>query len=152
MSVAVDVLTLQIVEAMVAALEPLRDQVEDIQILPYPMTNPTPPTIDIYPADPFYDAAAFGINGSGGCDFFWDVRARTTTADNEAGWKLLYRLVDPVAGIGAILVDDDPLAEFGSVAVGEQGTPGVSGFREYIDDSAVNGRLLGAVLRVRVLT
>jgi len=152
MAVTVEPLTLQLVDALVAALEPLRDEVEDIQILPYPMSNPTPPTIDLIPSEPFYDAAAFGINGDGGGDFFWDVRARTTTADNEAGWKLLYRLVDPVAGIGPLLMNDEPLGELGSVTVGWAGEAGVSGFRDYVDDSVVNGRLLGAVLRVRVLT
>lgn len=143
---------LEIVDALIAALESLRSDVEDIQILPYPMANPTPPTIDVYPGEPFQNGTGFDRNGVDH-DLFWTVRARVTTADSDAGWRLLYRLVDPEQGIGALLVADQTLGGVvDSVAIGEDGAPGVSGFREYIDDSAVNGRLLGAELRVRVLT
>jgi hypothetical protein len=56
--------------------------------------NPTPPAIDVYPADPFQDALAFG---KGNNELFLTVRARVTTADHEAGQDLLLSMMDPEA-------------------------------------------------------
>lgn len=53
--------------------------------------NPTPPSIDIYPADPFTEPLAFGIGNEA---LFFTIRARVTTADNEGGQDLLLSMMD----------------------------------------------------------
>ena len=142
----------EIVEALADALEAVRLEIEDVQIHPYYLLNPTPPAIDIYPGDPFQQGAAFGTSGN---DCFFTVRARAATADSDAGQGLLLQLLDinGPASVEAALVSDQTLGGLvDSLAVGEAGTPGVTGYREYVEDTAVNGRLLGCEWRVRVLT
>ena len=141
----------EIVEALAGALDPLLDEIPDLQVFPYWLASCTPPSVDIYPGDPFQDGLGFG-NG-GGADLFFTVRARVTTADQVAGQQLLYQMLEPETGVGAALTADQTLGGVvDSVAIGEEGSPGVSGLREYIEDVAVNGRLLGCEWRVRVLT
>jgi hypothetical protein len=143
---------LEIVAALADALEPLRDEIPDLQIHPYWLANPTPPAIDIYPGDPFSHGTGFGI-GHDVC--FFTVRARVTTADQQAGQEGLLALMDTNSStsVEAALISDQTLGGVvGSLAVGEQDTPGVSGYRVYVEDAASNGRLLGAEWRVEVLT
>lgn len=141
-----------VVEALAAALEPIRDTIDDVQIYPYYLINPTPPAVDIYPGDPFQQGGAFGLDA----ECFFTVRARASTADSDAGQQLLLQLLDAdgPASVEAALTADQTLGGVvDSVAVGEAaGTPGVTGYREYVEDAAVNGRLLGCEWRVRVLT
>jgi hypothetical protein len=142
----------EIVEALAAALEPIRATIDDVQIYPYYLIAPTPPAIDIYPGDPFQNGTGFG-----GLDpeTFFTVRARASTADSDAGQQLLLQLLDThgPASVEAALTADQTLGgAVDSLAIGEQGTPGVTGYREYMEDAAVNGRLLGCEWRVRVLT
>ena len=90
----------------------------------------------MYPGDPFQTGAGFGV---GEVQLFFTVRGRVSTADQEAGQKLLLRLLDPndPASVEAALEDV-------AVVVPE----GVSGFREYLEETATNGRLLGCEWRV----
>ena len=91
--------------------------------------------------------------GNGGADLFFTVRARVTTADSVAGQQLLYQMLEPETGVGAALTADQTLGGVvDSLYIGEEGSPGVSGLREYVEDVAVNGRLLGCEWRVRVLS
>ena len=57
---------------------------------PFLNQNPTPPSIDIYPADPFQTGSGFEDD----TEVFFTIRARTTTADQEAGQKALLRMLD----------------------------------------------------------
>jgi hypothetical protein len=138
----------QVVEAMAAALEPLRDTIPDLQILPYLNVNPTPPSIDIYPGTPFQTGSGYGDDKQ----VFFTVRARTTFADSIAGQQGLYRMLDP-AGPGSVqnaLEDDQTLAGVvQSLAVVDEG---VSGFTEYVEDAQTGGRLVGVEWRVQVIT
>jgi hypothetical protein len=141
----------EIKEALVAALEPLRTDIPDLQLYPYWLASATPPTIDVYQGDPFMGGLGFG-NG-GGAEMFFTVRARVTTADSVAGQQLLDEIMEPDSGVWAALTADQTLGGVvDSVAVGEEGTSGVSGMREYVEDVPVNGRLLGCEWRVRVIT
>ena len=81
---------LEIVEAMAEALEPLKTSIPGLQVYPYLNQNPTPPSIDIYPADLFQTGSGFEDD----TEAFFTVRARTTTADHEAGQKALLRMLD----------------------------------------------------------
>lgn len=123
-------------DAVAAALLPLAEVVEDLQVLGRGMLNPnpTPPSLDVYPGDPFQTGAGMGVGAS---RVFFTIRARVGTADSEAGQRLLLRLLDPLdpASVEAAVQDV-------AVVVAE----GVSGFREY--DAGEGARLLGAEWRV----
>ena len=69
------------------------------------------------------------------------MRARVSTADQESGYRLLLRLMDPNDEVSV----ETPLAEAGYVMGSEEG---VSEFREYLEDPGQNGRLLGCEWRV----
>ena len=125
-------------EAIAEALGPVEAAIDGLQVYPYLNSNPTPPSIDIYPGAPFQTGAGFGVGQS---QVWFTIRARVSTADQEAAMKLLLRLMDPndAASVEAAIAD--------TAAV----TPeGVSEFREYLEDTASNGRLLGCEWRVSV--
>lgn len=65
----------------------------DLQIEPRAVISPTPPTIDMYPSDPSEDAAYAGFGELNGA-FLLTVRARVSTADQEAGEDLLLAFMD----------------------------------------------------------
>lgn len=138
----------QIRQALADALEPLRAGIPDIQISRYWLVTPTPPTIDLWPGDPFQNGLTFGDTG----EMFFTVRARVTTADTEAGQDLLDQLLEPATGITAALEADQTLGGVvDTLAVGDATDGGVTGYRELVEDTAVNGRLLGAEWRVKVI-
>lgn len=145
MSVRTTATLVEVTEALVAALAPLRSIDPDLQIEPYWNPNPTSPSIDVFPDDPFW-------NGDGFDEFDGEasyiVRARVSTADHVAASQLLLRLLDPSSGVLAVLWDDDTLG-----GVVRQATPaldGSSGFREYPVDPSSGGRLLGCQWKVEV--
>jgi hypothetical protein len=121
------------VAAMAAALEPLRDEIPELQIYPYMNNNPTPPSIDIYPAEPFQEGAGFGV---GEKQVRWTVRARVSTNDPESASLLLLRLLD----CGHAASVEQALAGNGAGPVAVVPNDGqVSGFRVYDSDTGVIG-------------
>src|SRR5262245_5379865 len=134
----------EVVEAITRALEPLVNFIDGLQLYPYYNVNPTPPSIDMYPGDPFQTDLGFSDGGS----LFFTVRARTTTADSEAGQRALLRMLDrdgPTSVYAALTADQTLGGVVDSLAV----TPeGVSGYREYIEDTFTGGRLLGVEWRL----
>lgn len=139
----------QIAEALATALAPVKTAIPDLQVHPYWLLAPTPPAVDIYPGDPFEDGTGFDPTRKA---LFWTVRARVSTADHDAGQQGLLQMLDPAAAssVEAALIKDQTLGGLVSaVAVTAEGT---TGYREYVADAAVNGRLLGAEWRVEVLT
>ena len=129
----------ELMAEIAAALSPIADQIEGLQIVPFLNFNPTPPSLDVYPGDPFQIGASFT---AGDNQLFFTVRARASTSDQQAGQELLMRMLD-TADPAAVEV---ALAEIGLVVPSE--AAGVSGFREYLEDAAANGRLLGCEWRV----
>jgi hypothetical protein len=123
-------------EAIAAALQPLSAEVEGLQVYPFLNSTPTPPSLDIYPGAPFQSGAGFGVGQS---QVWFTIRARVSTADQEAAMKLLLRMMDPndAASVEAAIADTAAVT-----------SDGVSEFREYLEDSASNGRLLGCEWRV----
>jgi hypothetical protein len=123
-------------EQIATALGTLASEVDGLQVYPYLNSNPTPPSLDVYPASPFQTGAGFGVGNS---QVWFTVRARVATADQEAAMKLLLRLMDPndPASVEAALEDTAVVSP-----------EGVSEFREYIEDTSTNGRLLGCEWRV----
>jgi hypothetical protein len=106
--------------------------IPELQVTGYFNTNPSPPSIDIYPADPSQEDGAFGLeNGFA----LWTVRARVNVADDLAAQQVLIRLLEPATGVASALAD-------ANVSVRE-----FSGYREYPD--MVDGRVLGCEWRVQ---
>ena len=109
------------------------------------MRDPTPPSVDIYPADLFQ-------TGSGFRTTFWTVRARTTTADHEAGQRALLRMLEP--GRTRVIVDrahrrpDAGRHRAGDMA-GDRG--GRVRLPRLPRDPQGNGSLIGCEWRVQVI-
>lgn len=69
----------------------LSSDIPDIQVEPTMMWNPTPPAIDIYPADPFEADTAYGQVS----ELNFEVRARVDTPDREGAFALILGMMDP---------------------------------------------------------
>src|SRR3954469_18291675 len=79
--------------------------VGELQGSPRLLVNPTPPAVDIYPADPSQEDAAFGPFSS---LTLWTVRARVSAVDPDANQALLLDLLEPYGSTSvrtAILAD-----------------------------------------------
>ncbi len=113
--------------------------------------NPTVPSIDIYPGDPFRDklTSTAGFSDDQG-DLILTVRARVSTVDNQGGQDLLLRLMDDHddIGVAGTLEEDQTLNGLASSVSVE----GNSGYLSYIEGGSESGAaLLGCEWRVRVL-
>lgn len=84
--------------------------VPDIQVEPRRNINPTAPSIDIYPGEPFRDDEGQGFGEVAGA-IHLTVRARVSTVDYEANYDFLIELMDEESdtGIANILMDDQTL-------------------------------------------
>jgi hypothetical protein len=137
-----------VAEGMAAALGSLKAELPDLQVTAFLNPNPTPPSLDIYPADLFEGPSGFGPQMA----TFWTVRARTTTADSESGQRALLRLLDrgDAASVEEALTVDQSL---GGLVQAIAVTPeGVSGYRVYLEDPQGNGSLIGCEWRLEVQT
>lgn len=137
----------EVMQAIAAQIEAeLAIEFEGLQVVPKLVFNPTPPCIDIYPADPFLEQTAYGP-GSREATFI--VRARVSTADQEGGQELLLELLDPRADsslIAALAAD----STFGGVVGDSSVVDGPSGYIVY-ENAGGGGALLGAEWRLRVV-
>lgn len=116
----------------------LAELIPGLQVEGRLIPNPTPPVIDIYPADPFTQAIGYG---SGNTNLRFTIRARVSTAENEAGQELLLSLMDPAAATSlANLVEQTT----GYVVTGP------SGFGLYNDPGGVGNNLLGCTWTLEV--
>lgn len=136
-----------VMEAIAGRLEAgLDPHLDGIQVDPRMVFNPTPPCLDIYPADPFLVQTAFG---PGEREATFVIRARVSTADNEGGQELLLDLLDPAGNLSVIdvLAADSTLGG----AVQDSAVPiGPSGFIVYAAEGG-GGDLLGAEWRLQVI-
>ena len=118
----------------------------DVQIEPRLVWNPTPPTIDLYPGDPFLDAELAGFGEPDQPVF--TVRARVQTADTDAGQDLLVALMDPEDELSvSVALEDDPTLDGLATDIYVQGQ---AGWAQYPDVSG-QGALLGYQWRVAVM-
>jgi hypothetical protein len=107
--------------------------------------NPTPPAIDIYPADPFQVPQGFN---SPNPTIYLTVRARVTTADSEGGQDLLLAMMDPDSSESvaqAILSSRTLGSTIGRLSVMD----GPSAFGVF-QDTGGDGNLLGCTWTVQV--
>lgn len=140
-------------EVMEAIAEQLTDELKAdidpviplLQVTPLLTFNPTPPAIDIYPSDPFQEQMTFGTRN---VQVFFDVRARVTAADQEAGQELLLSMMDPrsPASVVAALMSDRTL---GNTVEGLSVAP-PSNYGLFVDPNEQEG-LLGCTWRTGVI-
>ncbi len=117
--------------------------IENLQVEDRLHPNPTPPAIDIYPSTPFTEVVAYGARHQ----YWFTVRARVLTADNEAGQDLLLAMMD------------DDSAESVETAIRSTKTYAgaqlgdIEGPSEYgiFIDSGGEGNLLGCTWRVALI-
>lgn len=144
--------TATLAELMDAMADQIRDAMQDVtdvdvQVEPRMVLNPTPPTIDMYPADPSSDPDLRAMGEFLGGEII-TVRARVSTADHDAGQDLLLALMDdedPLSIVQAIQEDDT----LGGVA-STLDCRDRSGYITFID-SASDAALLGATWSVVVV-
>jgi hypothetical protein len=101
----------------------------------------------MFPGDPFGEQVAYSHENR---ELVFTIRARVSTADQEAGQELLLRLMDRNGGssVQAALAADRTLAGTADDSVVE----GPSGFVPYPDTAGTNvGSYLCAEWRLRVL-
>ena len=137
----------ELANTMLAVVGPAVSETE-VQVVGRRNFNPTPPSIDIYPGDPFRstpDSAGFGETGG---ELLLTVRARVTTVDNIAGQDLLLRLMDDedAISVASTLMEDQTLGGLASSVYVE----GNSGYIRYLEGDE-GGALLGCEWRLRVL-
>jgi hypothetical protein len=143
------------VGSLIEIMDAMADQIADaigaealnVQVEPRMVVNPTPPCIDIYPADEPRDAETAGFADLDG-GYVFTVRARVNTADNEAGQDLLLAFMDDedTLCVPAALLEDPTLGGASSSVHIDSGT----GYVQYAAPSG-EGAYLGAQWRVKVL-
>jgi hypothetical protein len=144
-----DATLLEVREALAAQiagrLANLDSSYGELQVLPRRLFSPTPPTIDIYPADPVQEQTAFGYESR---DTFLTVRARVTMADDDAGQDLLWEFADTTtaASLLAAFAADPTLGGTADNSTVEEQT----GFRIY-EDTPGSGGYLGCEWRLRIV-
>ena len=120
--------------------------IENLQVESRMVFNPSPPCIDIYPADPSQEGIGFGKSSN---SVTLTVRARVTTADHEAGQDLLLSMMDPAAttSLSKAIVDDRTLGN----TVGNLVVTGPSGFGVFPVPAGMTGEsLLGCTWQVLI--
>lgn len=119
--------------------------IDELQATGYMNIDPTPPSIDVYPADPSQEALTFGRQNN---EFSFTVRARVTTADHEAGQKLLLSMMDPssTTSVARAIKSDQTLGN----KVSALAVAGPTGFGIFSDRHG-EGSYLGCTWTVRVM-
>lgn len=119
-----------------------------LQVEPNLLFNPTPPCIDVYPADPFTEQTSYGLQNQ---EVFFAVRARVTTADTTEGQELLLDMMDVASpySVAAAIADDRTLGG----AVADLEVQPSTGFTIYTGAAGGEGgkNLLGCEWRTRIV-
>jgi len=118
--------------------------IENLQVTGILNIDPTPPSIDVYPADPSQESLTFGRANN---ELSFTVRARVTTVDHEAGQRLLLSMMDPSATTSltrAVKANKTLTGKVSALSVA-----GPSGFGVY-NDRQGEGSYLGCTWTVRV--
>ncbi len=117
--------------------------IENLQVSGDMNLYPTPPSIDVYPAEPFET----GFKMSSGVDMTFFVRARVHTADHVAGQQLLLSMMgDGDASLTKAIHSDRKLGgKCGGLAVTQVGGFGL------FTDAGGEGSYMGALWTVRVV-
>ena len=136
-------LALQLQSNLSGTADPLFENLQSVGIM---NPNPTPPSLDVYPANPFQDALTFGRSNY---DFNLLVRARVSTADHEAGQRLLLQLLDTnstTSVVRAVKSDKTLGGKVSSLAV-----IAVTGLEMYRDMQGTDGAYMGSTWTLRIM-
>ena len=128
----------EIRQAIAASLDPLTDQVDGLQVTWFMNPTPTPPSLDVYPAD----SSMLPVSQAGWEETFI-VRARVSTPDDVGAQEVLDALmdVDGTTSVAAAIRTDPTLGgTVGGTAVDER-----TGYQSYPGD------YLGCEWRVRTI-
>lgn len=140
---------LNVTEELASTLEAAFAAVTDIsiQVSPRRLFNPTPPSLDIYPADPFRSTDEAGYGDVSGALLF-TVRARVHTADTDAGQDLLLAMMDDQDAlcVAQAILDEPTLNGYAQ----DVDVDGPTGHRMYVDPGG-DGAYLGVEWTVRVI-
>lgn len=127
-----------IMDAVAASLEPLTGEVDGLQITGFLNPAPTPPSLDVYPADT--SALPVSMNG-------WEemlvVRCRVSTPDDLGAQEVLLSMMDidgPASVLAALRADPTLGGVVGGSVVDER-----SGYQPYPGD------YLGCEWRLRTI-
>lgn len=133
----------EVADALGTALEAI--ELDELQVVPRYWLFPTGPSLDVYPAEPSQEDAAFGPASK---LTLWTIRARVTTADHQANQDLLLDLMEPS---GATSVRQAVLADktLGGLAEGMD-VDNPTGFQAYPAVDGTGTGYLGCEWRVRV--
>lgn len=138
-----DAMATQMENVLCGTANPL---IEQLQVVSTMMVNPSPPSIDVYPAEDFAPQIGYGI---GNRELRFVVRARVHTADPEAGQELLLSMMDPredTSVEGALLASPTLGGVVEDLAIVEQ-----SGFGLFpYPQDPEGGSLIGATWTVQV--
>lgn len=130
---------IEIANALGTALKAI--SISELQIVPRMWPSPTTPTLDVYPADPALEDAAFGDSEL----TLWTVRARVAIVDDPSNQDILLKLMEPFGptSVRAALLADEKL---GGLSEG-MGVDPPSGFTPL---TALDGNYVSCTWRVRV--
>lgn len=137
-----------IMDALAAQLQSQLAGIPELQVDGRLIPSPTTPALDIYPGDPFMEPLAMR---KGNNLFFLTVRARVSTADNEAGQDLLLSMMD-MTGSTSVAQAILSSKTIGGVVSNVSITEGPSAYGVFQDTGAQDTRnLLGCTWTVRVI-
>lgn len=133
-----------IMDALAAQIADELSSIDDLQVVGRMMWNPTPPAIDIYPAEDVFQET---ISYARGKAVTFTVRARVNTPDREGAQELLLSLMDVEAAesVEAAILSDRTLGG----AVDDLRVDGPTGFTVFVDPAG--DALLGCSWAVTVL-
>lgn len=144
--------------ALTAVMDAIADQIrtqlagsnppaiDGLQVEPRMVVVPAATCIDVYPASPFQEQVAYGMENR---EVFVTVRARLTTADDYGAQDLLLDMLDPASDASVLAAIAANLTLSGKVdyVLPRDDTP--SGFQIY-EDAGGNGAYLGCQWDLKV--
>jgi hypothetical protein len=137
--------SLEIQDALAAQLATELATIDGIQTRGRVVWNPTPPCVDIYPAEPYQEPFGMGVGNN---TTYLTVRARVNTPDHEGAQDLLLQMMDMTGAYSveqAIEADKTLGGVVGQVLV----LSGPSEFGAFVDPGG--SALLGCTWRVQVI-
>lgn len=139
-----DALAAQLTEHLIGTADPA---IENLQIDNRMIFNPTPPSIDIYPAEEFQEKTGMG---RGNVELRFVVRVRVGMADHEGGQDLLLDMMERTgaASVTAAIESDDTL---GGTVEDASILSGPSGFSTFPIAGSATEFHVGSTWTVRVL-
>lgn len=117
-----------------------------VQVEPRLVLNPSPPTIDMYPGSLSRETESAGMGDMTG-GYLITVRARVSTADNDAGQTLLLRFMDDADSLSiAGAATDDPTLNGYASSVAARDPSGYTMFPDPGNEGALLGFTFTAVV------